>query len=307
MGTLAVDSPTCVTVLSEMSWKELSERVAVATGNFVKLFGNNDVPPLPEAAVRLLKMSSEEDVDVCELSKLITSDVGLATRVLRTVNSAYYGLRYTVNSVQQAISLLGIKSTRSLITAFVVSQQLPTKAAGFNRLAFWQSSVQRGVFAQQVAAEIAPGTEAEAFTGALLQDMALPILLSRWSAHYLPAVELAESSGRPLTEVEDQQLSWNHAQAGAWMARNWALPDVLVCCVGLHHATLEEIKLLAFERTPIAAVAASSCLPDAETVCCEELQFAPEQYEQVCRETDAACAELSCLFDVPSPSPLAKS
>ena len=222
-----------------MSWKELSERVALATGNFVKLFGNNDVPPLPAAAVRLLRMSGEEDADVSELSKLITSDVGLATRVLRTVNSAYYGLRYKVNSVQQAISLLGIKSTRSLITAFVVSQQLPTKAAGFNRLAFWQSSVQRGVFAQHVAAEIAPGTEAEAFTGALLQDMALPILLSRWSAHYLPTVELAESSGRPLNQVEDQQLSWNHAQAGAWMGRNWALPDVLVCCVGLHHATLD--------------------------------------------------------------------
>ena len=290
-----------------MSWKELSERVAVATGNFVKLFGDNSVPALPEAAVRLLKMSGEEDVDVTELSKLITSDVGLATRVLRTVNSAYYGLHYKVNSIQQAISLLGLRPTRSLITAFVVSQQLPAKAAGFNRLAYWQSSVQRGFFAQHVAAEIAPGTEAEAFTGALLQDMALPILLSRWSTHYLPTVELAESSGRPLNQVEDEQLSWNHAQAGAWMARNWALPDVLVCCVGLHHATLDEIKSLGFERTPIASVAISSLLPDAETVCCEEFQISPERYQQVCRETDAACEELSSLFDVPSPSPLAES
>ena len=242
-----------------------------------------------------------------ELSKLIASDVGLSTKVLSTVNSSYYGLRHKVNSVQHAVALLGIKRIRSLTIAFVVSQQLPTRVAGFDRLTFWQSSVQRGVFAQHIAAETAPGTEAEAFTGALLQDMALPILLSQWSTHYLPVVELARSSGRPLNQVEDEQLSWNHAQAGAWMARNWALPDVLVCCVGLHHATLDQVRSLEFEKTPIAAVAISSRLPDAETVCCEELQFSPEQYRQLCRETDAACAELSSLFDVPNPSPLAKS
>jgi len=289
-----------------MPWNKLSERVALATGNFVKLFGKNDVPPLPEAALRLLKMFGEDDVDICDLSKLIASDVGLATRVLRTVNSAFYGLRHKVNSVQQAISLLGIRSTRSLITGLVVSEQLPTKAAGFDRLTFWQSSLQRGAFAQHIAAEIAPGSEAEAFTGALLQDMAIPILRSRWSTHYLPTAELAESSGRPLDQVEDQQLSWNHAQAGAWMARNWSLPDVLVCCVGLHHTTLEEIRSLEFERTPVPAVAISSRLPDAETVCCGELQFTRERYEQVCRETDAACAELSSLFGVPTPTPLAE-
>jgi HD-like signal output (HDOD) protein len=289
-----------------MPWNRLSERVALATGNFVKLFGKNDVPPLPEAALRLLKMSCEDDVDVSELSKLIASDVGLATRVLRTVNSSFYGLRHKVNSVQHAISLLGIRATMSLITGLAVSQQLPTKAAGFDRLTFWQNSLQRGIFAQHIAAEIAPGSEAEAFTGALLQDMALPILLSRWSAHYLPTVELAESSGRPLDQVEDQQLSWNHAQAGAWMARNWSLTDVLVCCVGLHHTTLEELRSLGLERTPVAAVAISSRLPDVETICSGELQFAPERYDQVCRETDAACTELSSLFDVPTPRPLAE-
>ena len=290
-----------------MFWAGLSERVALATGNFVKLFDKIDVPPLPELAMRLLKLTRQDTPDVAELSKLITSDVGLTTKVLSTVNSSYYGLRQKVNSVQQAIVLLGIKRIRSLVVAFVVSRQIPAEAAGFDRLTYWQSSVQRGAFAQHLAAEIAPGSEAEAFTGALLQDMALPILLSRWSAHYVPAVELAESTGRPLHEVEDERLSWNHAQAGAWMARNWGLPDVLVCCVGLHHATLDEVKSLQFENTPVAAVAVSSHLPDAEAVCCDELGFSSDRYERLCEKTDDACAELACLFDVPDPSPLLKS
>ncbi|MHC4406423.1 MAG: HDOD domain-containing protein [Planctomycetota bacterium] len=290
-----------------MLWTKLSERVALATGNFVKLFDKIDVPSLPEAATRLLKAFGAEVPDMSELNRLITGDVGLSTKILSTVNSAYYGVRHKVSSVQQAISLLGIKRIRSLTVAFVVSQRLPAKAAGFNRLAFWQSSIQRGVFAQQLAAIIAPGTEDEAFTGALLQDMALPILLSRWSTHYLPVVELAESSERPLYEVENERLSWNHAQAGAWMARNWGLPDVLVCCVGLHHATPDDLESVGFENTPIAAAAISSRLPDAEGVCREKLQLSPEQYGKLCQDTDAACVELSALFNVPNPSPLAET
>jgi len=289
-----------------MFWENLSERAALATGNFVKLFGKVDIPPLPEAAVRLLKMSCQEDADIPALSELMTNDIGLSAKVLSTVNSSYYGLRHKVSSVQQAVMLLGIKRIGSLTTAFVVSRQLPAKAAGFDRLAFWQNSVQRAIFAQQLAARIAPGTEAEAFTGALLQDMALPILLSQWSTHYLPIVELAERSSRALVDVEQEQLSWDHAQAGAWMARNWALPDVLACCIGLHHATLDEIRALEFEKTPIAAVAVASHLPNARQPCCEELQLSLEQYDQICCETDAACAELAALFHVSTPTPLGK-
>jgi HD-like signal output (HDOD) protein len=290
-----------------MFWKGLSERVALATGNFAKLFGQANVPPLPEIATRVLKTCREEDVDIAELGELLASDVGLSAKVLGTVNSAHYGLRHKVTSVEHAISLLGIRRIGSLATAFVVSQQLPAKAAGFNRIAFWQNSIQRSVFAEIIGAKIAPGTEAEAFTGALLQDMALPILLGQWPTHYLPTVESAEESRRPLHQVEDEQLSWNHAQAGAWMARNWALPDVLVCCVGLHHATLDEIRSLEFAHTPVAAVAISSRLPDAEAVCCEELGFSPDEYDQLCHRTDTSCAALASLFNVPSPGPLATS
>jgi len=284
-----------------------SERIALATGNFAKLFGKSDIPALPEISARLLGMCRDESVDISELGDLLASDVGLSTKVLSTVNSACYGLRHKVTSVSHAISMLGMERIAALVTAFVVSRQLPTDAAGFKRIAFWQHSVQRAVFAQSIAAAIAPGDEAEAFTGALLQDMALPILLSQWSTHYLPTVELAESSDRPLHEVEGEQFSWNHAQAGAWMARNWSLPDVLVCCVGLHHATLDEVKSVNLDRTPVVAVAISSLLPDAEEVCCEELGFSPDQYAQVCRRTDAVCAEMSSVFSIPTPRRLAKA
>ena len=74
----------------------------------------------------------------------------------------------------------------------------------------------------------------------------------------------AGNFGRPLHEVEQEEFSWDHAQAGAWMARNWALPDVLACCIGLHHTPLHQIHALGFLKTPVAAVAIASpmdCAP----------------------------------------------
>ena len=293
----------CLRILTVI-WKKWSERAALATGNFVKLFDQREVPPLPQASARLLTMCRDESADISELAKLIAGDVALSAKVLRTINSAYFGLSHKVTSVQHAIAMMGLRRLGPLVTAFVLSQRVPLKAPGFDRVTFWQKSIQRAVFAQNLAGHVAPGAEAEAFTGALLQDMALPILLREWSEHYLPLVNLAESEGRPLHEVEDEHLSWNHAQAGAWMARNWSLPDILVCCVGLHHATLDEVRSLQCENTPIAAVAVSSRLPDVEVSCQKELLLTDEQFDELCQTTDAACAELSCLFDVPSPDPL---
>jgi HD-like signal output (HDOD) protein len=288
----------------QMFLGSLSARMALATGNFAKLFGKVEIPPLSSVATRLMAICRKPDCDVSEISGLIASDVGISSRILRTVNSPNHGLRYKVTSIQQAISLLGLKRISSLVTAFAVARRIPDNAPGFDRVAFWQSSVQRSVFAEHLAGVMARGAEAEAFTGALLQDLALPILLEQWSPHYAQIVRIAETFGRPLHKVEDEELSWNHAQAGAWIARHWGLPDVLVCCIGLHHATLPEIASLGFLHSPIAAVVVSSQLPEAGAVCSRELSMDSRDYDRLCRATDTACAALSSVFNIPTPAPL---
>jgi HD-like signal output (HDOD) protein len=288
-------------------WSDLSARSALATGNFARLFRKMDISPLPAVAMRLSEICRQPDCDVSEVARLMASDVGISAKVLHTINSARFGMRHQVADVRQAISLLGLKRISSLVTAVAVAEYLPTQAPGFDRVAFWQASIQRAVFAERLATLIAPGLEAEAFTGALLQDMALPILLDRWTKHYLPIFRQAEMLDKPLIDVEQEMLSWDHAQAGGWMARNWGLPDVLVCCVGLHHADAGEIQSLQLAASPVAAVAVSSGLPSAEPNCLGTFGFDEEQYHRLCRETDDVCAELSSLFNVPSPTSLAES
>jgi HD-like signal output (HDOD) protein len=85
-------------------WRGLSERAALATGHFAKLFGTADIPPLPGLATRLLAMLHDDDADAQQLAQVIANDVGLTAKVLSTVNSAHYGLRHRVTNIQHAIA-----------------------------------------------------------------------------------------------------------------------------------------------------------------------------------------------------------
>jgi HD-like signal output (HDOD) protein len=287
-----------------MLWKRLRDRMALATGDFVRIFANMEIPPLPQVALKAVQIAQQDDYDIEQLSELLATDTGITSRILRLVNSSYCGTRNPVRDIRQGIVLLGAKRISSLVLGLVTSDLLPRNAPGFDSIEFWQLSLQRAQFAQSLAAKIAPGLQGEAFTAALLQDMALPILLNEWGQHYLPLVELAKNSDRELIDVEDEQLTWNHAQAGAWMARNWGFLDVLVCGIGLHHHTTQQLESLGLLNSPVFAVAISARLPEAETLCREICQLDTATYRDLCATTDAACEEIADLFGVPQPKPL---
>ncbi len=262
-----------------------------------------DLPTLPQVATRLLQMTRESDVSVSDVSKLLAGDTGLSSKLLKTVNSSFFGLRHEITGVQQAVVLLGLQKVQSLAIGFLASSSLPNNAKGFQRLPFWQDSVQRALFAQIVASKIAPGAEGEAFTAALLQNMALPILLSQWGKHYLPIHQQAIETDEPLQEVERENLSWSHPQAAAWMARNWEFPDVLVCSIGLHHSTRKKLQELGLLGTPVEAVACSAQLLKAEAWCLEA-GISKSGFEEVIESTNRGCEEIAVIFGISPPKPL---
>ena len=270
----------------------------MATGNFAKLFGKLELPAISPAATQLLKLSQKADFEMSDVVDIITTDPGITAKILTTVNSSCFGLSHQVADIRQGISLLGIKRVSSLALAFSATNALPKQIDGFDAQEFWQDSVHRAVFASAVCSRLTPGSVGEAFTGGLLQNIALPLLLVQWSKYYLQLFEMAKDTGLELVEVEDAQLSWNHAQAGAWIARNWNFPDVLVCAIGLHHTSIDDLEEMDLSETPVAAVAASSCFPDAEEICCHELGIAADDYRKICAETESGYSDLAALFGV---------
>lgn len=91
-----------------MVWKQLKDQAALATGNFAKLFGNFEIPPLPQVAVQLLEMSRQDDIEIEDITRPISNDTGLATKILKTVNSAQFYLPTKVTDIHHGVALLGV-------------------------------------------------------------------------------------------------------------------------------------------------------------------------------------------------------
>jgi HD-like signal output (HDOD) protein len=197
--------------------------------------------------------------------------------VLQTVNSAFFGLKSPVTEISRAVALLGLKNIRNLALAFGTMAALPKPGGSFfDHEAFWNDSLLRAHLARSFGETMLPGQGDEAFTAALLADVAIPVLLSMWSEYYTPVVNEWLTSSKRLSQIEREHFGWDHAQAGAWMVRSWRFPDEIVCYIGAHTLSMADMETYELEGSlavpiAIAAQGASVLRPDAErmaTLCC---------------------------------------
>ncbi len=244
-----------------MFFKKVKRYAALSTGNFNKIFGGKEIPPLPEVAMKLLEKIKDPEVSVDEVAKVIESDPGLSAQVLKIVNSAFYSFPKKISNITRATGVLGLQKVEKIALAYAMVHGIKhPEREGFDFGVFWTDSLYRALFAKQIAS-LAGYEPEEAFTGALLQDIALPVLLGEWFDVYEPIYQRWRETGEPLHEIEEEELSWTHFQAGAWMAKEWMFPDLLVCCIGLHTYSVDEIREIGVGESAVEAVALSSRLP----------------------------------------------
>ncbi len=223
--------------------KKIRRHAAVASGDFDTMFKGVEIPPLPVAVNRLITELSVKNPDMDHLVRLISSETGIAAKVIQTVNSAFYGLRQPVSDIKRAVMLLGLKNVRSLALAYGTMDALPKPEGDlFDHEAFWNDSLLRAFLARSFAATAFNAQADEAFTAALLADVAIPVLLSVWTEYYQPVVASWLESTKRLSQIEREHFGWDHAQAGAWIVRSWGFPDEMVYYLGSHNLSLAEIE-----------------------------------------------------------------
>lgn len=211
-------------------WKRSSDPSA----RLRELVGDFELPTFSSVAVSTLSLLREEG-DMAEIAKRLMADPGLTVRMLRTVNSAAFGMRSEVTNLQHAVSLLGRARVEALVLTAAVGGALPAMQ-DINARAFWRTSARRACLARGIATQVRPAESIECFTAGLLQDMAIPVL-ARSHADRYPAL-FAEAEADPaihLEELERDAFGYDHAQVGAVMAETWALPDGLVTAIASHH------------------------------------------------------------------------
>ncbi|BAT72239.1 metal-dependent hydrolase HDOD [Thermosulfidibacter takaii ABI70S6] len=243
-------------------FEKIKRYATLTTGNFEKLFGNREIPVLPEAVLKLVDALKKHDVHQKEIAEIISSDPGLSIQVLKVANSAFFSFRSEIKTIYQAVNVLGFRNIESIAITYGVQKAVKDPDVGdFDFNLFWSTSLYRALISKELSSRYNLGSPDEAFTGSLLQDIALPVLLKDWFNEYKIVYEEWLRSEKPLSEIENKKLSWNHAQAGAWMAKKWHLPSILVCCIGLHIEKIERIIKLELDKTSVVPVALSSKIP----------------------------------------------
>jgi HD-like signal output (HDOD) protein len=227
------------------------------------LLGSAQLPALPQSAIRLLELSQNPDNGPVEFAVPIEADPGLTGQVLKFVNSSYFGFSREISSVKLAITLVGIRTIKNFALWSAVFSLMPNPKCGpFDLKSLWQDSLRRGLFARAFGKLKGMKDAEDLFAAALLQDMAVPLLAKELPAQYLTLLTGRNQGAQRLSDLEQSQFGWTHAQAAGVMARSWSLPEEFARLIE-KHAQLNQ--LLAGDGKDVGAisVALSSSLPAA--------------------------------------------
>lgn len=212
----------------------------------VDLLEGYELPSFPVAVMKVLDMLRDPDSPMSQISAFIQADPGMHVMVLKTVNSAAFGLCKSISNVHHATTLLGRARLETLILPLAVKQTMKSKDHHcFDSCRFWLASSKRGCLAALLAAKLNPGTRMEAFTGGLLQDMAIPVISSIKKETYCALVDQwNKDENTNLKNLEIEAMGFDHQAIGGLMAEEWGFPEFLINSVSKHHEDIEDNDML---------------------------------------------------------------
>ncbi len=270
------------------------------------------LPALPQTAIRLLELSQDANNGPIEFAKPIEADAGLMGQVLRFVNSSYFGFAREIASVRQALSLVGIRTIKNFALWSAVFSLIPNPKFGpFDLRSLWQDSLRRAVFARMLGKLLKLPNAEDLFAAALLQDMAIPLLLKELPEQYSTLVERRGTERVRLSHLEREVFGWDHAQAAAALCRNWKLPEEFATIIE-RHPNFAELIGDSGKQVDAACVALASLLPACKDEDWEErdafldglariLPAASPSAEQLLREADSAFEEFAPMMNLAVP------
>jgi len=198
-----------------------------------------EIPSLPVSVAKVMEICNNVSVRPSDLNRVISLDPVLTGRLLKLINSAYYGLGTHVTSLVKAITMLGINTVKNLALSSAVLSTLPKnkKVHGLDMEGFWRHCLCVGVTSKFLAEK--QGVESmyleEYFTAGLLHDIGKIPLNAVLSGDYISAVTMAGSEHKSLFEAENENFGFNHSFAGKMIAGAWKLERPVADVIAHHH------------------------------------------------------------------------
>lgn len=201
----------------------------------------SSIPTLPIVIERISRLLQNPKTSAEEIGKAITTDQALATKVLKLVNSAFYGFPGKISTITHAIVILGFSTIKNVVltaSIFDAFYKKNDETHNFNLELFWIHSIACGAAAQSIAKHIGFNEKEECFIAGLLHDLGKIIVCQYLPDEFNKALLLAKNKKILFFESEQELFNVTHQEIGAFLTERWNLPQNLQNAVKFHHSPL---------------------------------------------------------------------
>lgn len=252
-----------------------------------QMLENTRLPSLPAVAMQIIQLVQNETATIQDIASVIQADPALTGKILKTVNSSFYGLSKPCGTISQALIILGLNAVKTLALGFsLVSRLKSPMGSGFDPYTFWRRSLHTAVAAKVLAQQIEMNEYEEAFLGGLLQDMGMFILHAHDGEAYNKLLNDVGSNHRKLRLAEQEHLEFDHTEVGAELATRWRLPSLLIAPIRFHETP---------DGAPSEIMPLVQCVTLGNDVADLMMSESPEKWLRLYRRR---CRE---WFDLPAP------
>lgn len=231
-----------------------SEEVKRTIGSIIRL------PSEPELYHRLREVMADEHATARVLGEIIEQDMAMTSIILKLVNSAFFGLRRTIETPQSAVAYLGVETVRTLVLTHGIFLESPgLQTQGLTLQDLWDHSLEvaNGAMSLAILEGMDHSFQEAAFVGGILHDVGILVLAASFPEAYDRALEIAAQEHLHITMAEQRLFHISHAEIGAYLLGLWGIPLGTLESVRNHHLP---VSLFPPGFTPALAVRAAEAL-----------------------------------------------
>lgn len=205
-----------------------------------KILSVSELYTLPQTLVEVLRVADAPETSAYDLSRIILRDAPVTARLLKMANSAMYGRSGKINTVHQAVVLLGFRSVKSVVLSTAVYDVFGKgdKSLGIDLGQFWLHSLECATTSQLFAAKVSHQPQEEAFVAGLLHDIGILVMARVFGSEYGKFID-EQGASNEWMDAEVDRFGVDHATAGGILLRHWSFPETLTEVVEKHHRAFD--------------------------------------------------------------------
>ncbi len=217
--------------------KKLVERKKNQTAVIAKLHRLESLSSIPSVALQVYNVAMDPKSEIDDIQEIIQLDQVMTLKLLKLVNSSFYGLSQKVTSVKEAAIILGTDEIMNIAFGISLSESFkaPTIGGLIEPRVLWKHSVETALIGKYLCREKKKLMDEGIFAACILHDFGKLFLIKNFPNEYRNLIELSKETHLPIYDLEEEVFGFNHGVIGGMIAKKWNLPESLVQAISFHH------------------------------------------------------------------------